>query len=128
MKHWYMPLSSFFTASMRNVGSVCEIALPSFIHEMVLIGLPEKAHAKTAGLPKSMVCTAGSILDDNGAVTVNTVSTLSPPTELLTTHRYLPLSSTTASLMINVPETCFTRSFRTTACFLVVPSMNLYHL
>ena len=59
-----------------------------------------------AGLPKSIVCTFGSISADNGAVTVKTVSTLSPPTELLTTHKYLPESSTTAFLMIKVPETC----------------------
>lgn len=123
-----MPLSSFLTDSMRRIASVCPIDLPSFIHDTVLIGLPEKWHVNTAGRPKSTVCVGGSILADNGAVTVRTVSTLSPPTELLTTHKYLPESSITASLMISVPETCFTRSFKTTACLFGVPSMNLYHL
>lgn len=90
--------------------------------------LPEKWQVNTAGRPKSTTWDGGSILADNGAVTVNTVSTLSPPTELFTTHRYFPESSTTASLMMSVPDTCFTRSFKTTACLRVVPSMNLYHL
>lgn len=61
-------------------------------------------------------------------VTVSTVSTLSPPTELFTTHKYFPESSTFASLIIRVPETCFTLSSNWTACFLVVPSINLNHL
>lgn len=51
-----------------------------------------------------------------------------PPTELFTTHKYFPESSTLASLMIRVPDTCFTRSSRVTGCFLVVPSINLCHL
>ena len=41
-------------------------------------------------------------------MTVRTVSTLSPPTELLTLHRYFPESSTLASLMMSVPLTCNT--------------------
>ena len=45
-------------------------------------------------------------------VTVSTVSTLSPPTELLTMQRYLPLSSTSASLMIRVPPTYNNTQFR----------------
>ena len=61
-------------------------------------------------------------------VTVRTVSTLSPPTELLTLQRYLPESSTLASLMINVPLTCFTRSSSLTSCLAVLPSTYLYHL
>lgn len=64
----------------------------------------------------------------NLPVTVSTVSTLSPPTELLTTHKYLPESSTLASRIINVPDTCLILSSNVTACFLVVPSRNLYHL
>lgn len=126
--HWYMPLSSFLTDSMRRMASECPIDLPSFNHETVLIGLPEKWQVNTAGRPKSTVCVGGSIFADNGAVTVSTVSTLSPPTELLTTHKYFPESSMAASLMIRVPDTCFTRSFNTTACLFGVPSMNLYHL
>ena len=47
-------------------------------------------------------------LSHHRPVTVSTVSTLSPPTLLLTMHRYLPLSSTIASLMINVPPTWVT--------------------
>ena len=77
---------------------------------MVLTGFPEKWQVKIAGLPKSMVWTVGSMFAERGAVTVRTVSTLSPPTELLTTQRYFPESSTTAFLMIKVPETCLIRS------------------
>lgn len=90
--------------------------------------LPSNLHVNTAGLPKSIVCTLGSMVALSGAVTVSTVSTLSPPTELLTTQRYFPESSTLASLIIKVPATCLTRSLRATACFREVPSMNLYHL
>lgn len=64
----------------------------------------------------------------NIPVTVSTVSTLSPPTELLTTHKYLPESSTLASRIIKVPDTCLILSSNVTACFLFVPSRNLYHL
>lgn len=128
IKHWYMPLFSFLTDSIFKTGSEWWIGLPSFVQLMVLIGFPEKWHVKIAGLPKSTTCVWGSIFAERGAVTVKTVSTLSPPTELLTTHKYFPLSSTTASLIISVPDTCFTRSSKTTADFLVVPSMYLYHL
>lgn len=61
-------------------------------------------------------------------MTVRTVSTLSPPTELLTLHKYLPESSTLASLMIRVPLTCLTRSSSLTGCLAVLPSTYLYHL
>lgn len=128
MKHWYIPLSSFFTLSILNVVSSCPRGLPSFNQEMVLIGLPLMLQVKVAGLPKSMVWLRGSISADKGAVTVSTVSTLSPPTELLTTHRYLPESSTWASRMIRVPLTWRTRSFNWTGWRRDVPSMNLYHL
>lgn len=59
---------------------------------------------------------------------MRTVSTLSPPTELLTLHKYLPESSTLASLMMSVPLTCFTRSSSLTGCLAVLPSTYLYHL
>lgn len=95
---------------------------------MVLIGLPWTVQVKVAGLPKSMVCVLGSISAFSGAVTVKTVSTLSPPTELLTIQRYLPESSTRATRMIRVPLTWRTRSFSWTGWRLDVPSMNLYHL
>lgn len=58
----------------------------------------------------------------------NSLFRCSPPTELLTTHKYLPESSTFASLIIRVPDTCFTLSSSVTGCLRVVPSMNLYHL
>lgn len=101
---------------------------PSFIQRMVLTGFPEKWQVKIAGLPKSIVCTAGSIEAESGAVTVKTVSTLSPPTELFTTQRYFPESSTTAFLMIRVPDTCLIRSPSGTGDFRRDPSINLYHL
>ena len=110
------------------MASVWSINFPSFIQRMVLIGFPEKRQVNTAGLPKSMVCTWGSMAAERGAVTVKTVSTLSPPTELLTTHRYFPESSTAAFLMIKVPETCLIRSPSGTGDFLSDPSINLYHL
>lgn len=110
------------------MASLCPIDFPSFNHETVLIGFPEKWHVKIAGRPKSIIWVGGSIFADRGAVTVKTVSTLSPPTELLTTHKYFPESSTKASLMMSVPDTCLTRSSNVTACFRVVPSINLYHL
>ncbi len=59
---------------------------------------------------------------------MRTVSTLSPPTELLTLQRYFPESSTLASLMIRVPLTCLTRSSNLTGCLAVLPSTYLYHL
>lgn len=128
MKHWYIPLFSFFTDSILKTGSECLIDLPSLVQLIVLIGFPEKWQVNTAGRPKSTTCVCGSIFAERGAVTVNTVSTLSPPTELFTTHKYFPESSTTASLMMSVPDTCLTRSLRTTADLRVVPSMYLYHL
>lgn len=128
MTHWYMPLSSFFTEGMVKMASVWSINFPSFIHRMVLIGFPEKRQVKTAGLPKSMVWTCGSIEAERGAVTVKTVSTLSPPTELFTTQRYFPESSTAAFLMIKVPDTCLIRSPSGTGDLRSDPSMNLYHL
>ena len=69
-----------------------------------------------------------SSLSHEVPVTVSTVSTLSPPTLLFTMHRYFPLSSTLASLMIRVPPTCFTLSFSLTGFLLLLFSMNLYHL
>lgn len=126
--HWYIPLSSFFTDSMRRIASVWSMNFPSFIHLIVLTGFPEKWQVKIAGRPKSMVWTVGSIVAESGAVTVRTVSTLSPPTELLTTHKYFPESSTTAFLMMSVPETCLIRSPNGTGDLRRDPSINLYHL
>lgn len=70
--HWYIPLSSFLTDSMRSTASEWSINFPSFIHRIVLIGFPVKWHVKMAGRPKSIVCAVGSIDADNGAVTVKT--------------------------------------------------------
>lgn len=104
-KHWYIPLSSFLTLSILSTASSNPRGLPSFSHEIVLMGFPRTLQVKVAGLPKSMVWVLGSISAANGAVTVSTVSTLSPPTELFTMQRYLPESSTRASRMIRVPLT-----------------------
>lgn len=128
MTHWYIPLSSFLTDSILRIASVWFMNFPSFIHLIVLIGFPEKWHVKIAGRPKSIVWTVGSMEADRGAVTVKTVSTLSPPTELLTTQRYFPESSTIAFLIMRVPETCLMRSPSGTGDLRSDPSMNLYHL
>lgn len=106
IKHWYIPLSSFFTDSiLRNskklkmnfrsstpmfeietftylrVASWCFMSFPSLSHVIVLTGFPSYLQVNTAGLPKSTVCVAGSTVAFRGAVTVKTVSTDSPKIE-----------------------------------------------
>lgn len=69
--------------SHLNIASWCFMSLPSFSQVIVLTGFPSYLHVKTAGLPKSTVCVAGSTVAFSGAVTVSTVSTDSPEREYL---------------------------------------------